>query len=26
LNQLALTAVQDIEGVQRIENKVEVAR
>jgi osmotically-inducible protein OsmY len=26
LNQVALTAVQDIEGVERIENKVEVAR
>lgn len=26
LNQLALTAVQDIEGVERIENRVEVAR
>ena len=25
LNQLALTAVQDIEGVERIENRVEVA-
>jgi len=26
LNQLAWTAVQDIEGVERIENRVEVAR
>ena len=26
MNQLALTAVQDIEGVARIDNKVDVAR
>ena len=26
LNQLALTAVQDIDGVERIENRIQVAR
>jgi hypothetical protein len=26
LNQIALTAVQDIEGVERIDNRVDVAR